>query len=108
MAENMDYLFFEGKTAEGFGAMAISLEHHIRDYTPQTWTAPISNVAYIPTVLENEAETFQKLNEKGILESGLKRLGNCKESRFKAFNKSFYQSAIVDFFEKGLDKQYEL
>ncbi|MBU2576127.1 MAG: hypothetical protein KKF50_00215 [Nanoarchaeota archaeon] len=98
---------FSPKIATGYEKLAINLEHHIRNYTPTTWTATISNVAYIPMVLKEEAKVFMALHKMGKLESGLEKLGKSKNSHFKQFKERYYQAAIKDFFDKESYKPYE-
>ena len=95
------------KPAESYEKLAIYLERHIRFYTPKSWTAPISNVAYIPMVLKEEAKVFMGLHKMGKLKSGLEKLGNSNKSHFNQFQRRYFQEAILDFFDKEAYKPYE-
>jgi hypothetical protein len=101
-----DYLFCP-KPATGYSRLALDLERHAKNYIPKGFVESIDKYSHAPSIMENEAKTFIALHERGILKSGLEKLGNSKKYPFKKLGKWDVREAIVDFFDKKSYKSYQ-
>ena len=84
----------EPRIAKGYEALALDIEGHVKQYTPEGWTVPISNVMHSPMFSAEEAEALAGSFEDGSLAEKL------KDRHFGI------AEAIVKYFADGRHKRH--
>jgi len=88
------------KEAEGFEAVSILIERHIRGYVATGFREPIIVYSYVPTVTPEEAEWFLNSFKQGTLLKELDSYNRITDYHYP-FKRPDVAEAIEDFFKKG-------
>lgn len=92
--------------AEGYEAMAIELEQHIKFYQPVGYREQIHVFDFTPNIIPSVAEECHRSYKEGSLKERLK-----KPFDYEGYDRGFkwyVQEAILDFFQNGIHQNYEV